>query len=137
MLRDHTTPDQVDERARELIDVLRREAPGILDQSPIDRYVEDLERVHPYAAFTSMSEGVERAAESIRQAGGATALAVYHKLVLLRLIGQFDRRVKTAPVSLPDEVMAEYRKLFERMLDEMDGNAADFYDLSNELLIPA
>jgi hypothetical protein len=105
-------PDIRDRLAREL----SAAAPGVLDEYPVARYIQHLDRYPPIACYTYVSPQVRDLCHQVLQRVGPATLEAYHRLVLCTLVNRTQEQLLTT--RLPSHVQGLYRDDFERILHD-------------------
>jgi hypothetical protein len=107
-----------------------KSAMGIL--SP-NKYVSLLDSVPPFAKYNQIPNDLDKHCRDVEIEHGGHALATLHKLVLARLISQFEVRV--AGKNLSPGILALYRQEHDRVIGEMNSNPTEFYSLANDVFL--
>jgi len=116
----------VSEQALRLLDqlttVLRGRNPGLLEVWPLTRYMACLDRYPELAPLEYRSREVQKACEAIKGVVGGSGLELYHRTLLLALIGRAARALPHR--GLPEDVELLYEANFRRIMRDIETSMA-------------
>jgi hypothetical protein len=98
-----------------------------------DKYIQLLDALPPDAKYNRIPDGVAADCRRILQDHGVQTLEPLHKVVLARLVCQFETRANGK--KFPPLVIELFRREHARILAELSTNAPGFYSLSNDLFL--
>lgn len=105
--------------------------PDLLSRYPVVEYVHTLDNSDPLQGYGYVSSLTRRWCNEIEALGGSSALENYHRMVLVYLITDFDKRMKGQRV--PDSVITLLATSFERILAQLGNAENNFYLHNNDL----
>lgn len=109
---------------------LERSHPGLLEQFPPQRYIDELDALQTYGGYSRVPLAVSEWCARIAAAGSDT-MDLYHRLVLCTLIAAMDERRQFE--RLPTSIVSQCRIEFNRVLSQIDTTRAGFYLPGNDL----
>lgn len=105
----------------------------LLSIFPVDTYIQSLDDACGYGGYGSFHKEAYAFYNQIMHQTGSQILERYHKLVLLNLIEDFDRRLSLRRI--PESIVQLFTKEFQRIISEMKIDRKDFYLYPNDVFI--
>jgi len=100
----------------------------LLEDFPIDKYIELLDRQPISFDYHDMAEEIKTYCSKIIQFSNGSTLQLYHKLLIFSLIRR--SYVKLETLNLTEEIKSLYLKYYERIIEQGTINNDDFYSHS-------
>jgi len=97
---------------------------------PLEGYIESLDKSDPYANYWRTTPQIDAWCRNIIEEGGCDALEDYHRLVLLRLIKDFDLRARGK--RYPESALLLFAEHFRGILKQIEIKSKPYYLWSND-----
>ena len=120
----------MDDLRRHLEAQLAQREPGVLAAIPPERYIGFFDDLPKLASYRAVPGPARDACDAIRTRAGPDGLEIYHRLVLVALIGQTDRRLRN--VALTAEVRSLLMEHLDRICDDLAKPRRRYYVHSND-----
>jgi hypothetical protein len=120
----------VDDLAARIRDRISSVCPHLLMKAPLDVYIENLDRSDPYASYWRTNPQIDAWCREIIDEGGYDALEDYHRLVLLKLIKDFDQRAQGK--RYPESALLLFAEHFRGILKQIEIKSNPYYLWSND-----
>lgn len=104
--------------------------PGLLAGCPIERYIASLDESNSYGNYRRVTPQIDVDCQQILAVGGEAALELYHKLVLVTLIVNFDSRPSVHRI--PEPVRELFGKYFDQVIANLDKKPPGYFLFSND-----
>jgi hypothetical protein len=114
-----------------LTELIAYSYPDLLNRFPLVDYVRTLDSSDPLQGYAYTSPLTRTFCNEIEALGGSSTLENYHKLVLVYLIRDFEKRI--AELRVPDSILSLLAVSFQRILAQLENAEKHFYLHSNEL----
>ena len=105
-------------------------ANNVLHQYPISHYVSCLDAIPPYRSYHYVSPDLQHICSQISESWSEQTLDTYHRLLLIHLIEDFERRPKS--LAIPSSIKQLYELEFARIVQEVETNPSGFYLYPNQ-----
>lgn len=106
---------------------------GLVEAYPIEDYIRSLDQWERRRGYYFVPPELDRTCAAILASVGVAGLEIYHRLVLLAMIADFDGR--RARHRIPDSIAALIRVEFERILSSLEQAEEGFFLLDNDLFL--
>ena len=105
--------------------------PDLLRRYPVEDYVHTLDKTEPLRGYGLVPALIHQWCNEIEALGGSGTLENYHKMVLLTLISDFQKRIGGRRV--PGSIISLLAVSFQRILAQLGDAENNFYRHSNDL----
>jgi len=116
-----------------LIRLIRQANGDLLVLFPIQRYISMLDSQNLHGHYGNIPASASSYSKQIDKLPGNGLMEMYHKLVLVTLIGDFDARLSKR--KLPNSVIELFHNEFSRIADDISRQEDSYYVTSNDLYL--
>jgi hypothetical protein len=124
------TGDQISNQISELKREISKRYPGLLDDFPVEIYLDDIRSYPDYASYTHISPKLRTISQELKSRHDSEALILCHKLALSLFIHSAINELDEK--KYPESIWRLYQSWFERVLSDFNHQPDDNYSFGRD-----